>query len=107
MRQQKGEKQVLCYFCGKPVLPGQERNEHRPKKRKLPKWTVPSHGPCHRDYHSSRGEFREWAKLSPYSGIRGYRLAVARWPGFHRMGGLMRAQTAQRDERGRFVKKGA
>jgi hypothetical protein len=92
---------MICYFCTQEITGDIEH--HHPDKAQFPDWTEPAHAKCHTRYHSRNGHFREWGARSPYAGRPGYELAIAKWPGFHRMGGLARARSAQRDVRGRFV----
>lgn len=90
-----------CYFCNRPV--NGELNMHHPDKDNLPDWVEPAHAECHRQYHSTRGHFTEWGKQTKYKGRSGYELCITKWPGFHRMGGLVRARTAMRGADGRFL----
>ncbi|MCP4544227.1 MAG: hypothetical protein GY832_44510 [Chloroflexi bacterium] len=92
----------LCYFCNEPIT-GDDLNMHHPDKGNFPDWTEPAHAECHRRYHSKAGHFTEWGAESPYAGRPGYEMCVARWPGFHRMGGKARARTAMRGADGRFL----
>lgn len=97
---------MKCYFCGKSITPGQHIEHHHPDKDHHPDWTEPAHRECHRRYHQEANHFKEWGAKgglsAPYRGRKGYELAIAKWPGFHRMGGLARARAAARDSHGRF-----
>ena len=92
---------MTCYFCDQEVTDKVEY--HHPDKTRFPDWTEPAHPECHTRYHSRNGHFRAWGARSPYAGRPGYERAIAKWPGFHRMGGLARARTAERDALGRFT----
>jgi len=93
----------LCYFCGKKIENGEERDLHHPNKKDCPDWVVPAHKGCHHRYHKDAGHFAEWGSWSPYAGKEGYIRVIRKWPGFHRMGGIVRAHTAKRDTHGRFI----
>ena len=95
----------LCYFCGETLET--EFDLHHPNKRYCPNWVVPAHKLCHHAYHLDAGHFAEWGAWSCYAGIDGYRRVLAKYPTFHRMGGLARAHTAKRDAHGRFTKGGS
>ncbi len=92
---------MLCYFCNQEITGPIQY--HHPDKGKFPNWIEPTHPECHTRYHSESNHFKEWGAQSPYAGRPGYERAVAKWPGFHRMGGLARARSASRDDHGKFV----
>ena len=103
--------ETKCYFCSQPITGPTEIEHHHPDKANFPDWTEPAHPGCHTRYHQACPEqgrreanhFKDWGSQSPYAGRPGYERVIAKWPGFHRMGGLARARTARRDERGRFT----
>jgi hypothetical protein len=92
---------TLCYFCNEPIQG--EVHHHHPDKAQHPNWVEPAHPACHTRYHSEAGHFQEWGGWTQYKGRQGYELAIKKWPGFHRMGGLARAKAAHRNELGRFT----
>ena len=94
---------ATCYFCGQ-VIEESDIEYHHPDKERFPDWTETTHAECHRRYHSEAGHFREWGSWSAYAGRDGYERCIRKWPAFHQMGGKARSRTAQRDERGRFLK---
>ena len=98
------ERWPRCYFCGYCVGPDEEREDHHPAKTEFPDWVEPAHADCHTRYHSRNGHFKHWGGRSSTSGRLGYELALARWPTFHRMGGLARAKRGERNALGQFTK---
>ena len=94
---------MLCYFCLQKIGPEDVCHQHHPNKALFPDWTEPAHGVCHIEYHKKCDHFKQWGAQSPYRGIEGLRLAVAAYPGFHRMGGLARARSAKRGPNGCFI----
>ena len=92
-----------CFLCGYMIGCDEEGEEHHPGRKRFPDWTVPVHADCHRAYHSRNGDYRRWGGRSSTSGRLGYELALARWPNFHRMGGLVRAHSAERNAHGQFI----
>ena len=93
---------MKCYFCNRPISDSEPVEDHHPDKAQFPDWTEPAHPKCHTRYHSEAGHFKEWGGWTAYKGRDGYERAIAKWPGFHRMGGKARARSARRDDRGRF-----
>jgi hypothetical protein len=99
---------MKCYFCNQPITG--PVHYHHPDKRRFPTWLEPAHPQCHKRYHQDAGHFKQWGREGGlkggipqrFRGRPGYELCIAKWPGFHRMGGLARARSAQRDKRGRF-----
>ncbi len=79
---------MKCYFCTQQITGLVEQH----------------HPGCHTRYHSEAGHFKEWGGWTTYKGRPGYERALAKYPGFHSMGGQARAHTAHRDERGRFTR---
>jgi hypothetical protein len=92
---------MICYFCNQEITGPVEH--HHPNKARFPDWTEPSHPECHTRYHREAGHFVFWGAASAYAGRPGYEKCIAKWPGFHRMGGLARARSASRDVHGRFT----
>ena len=92
---------MVCYFCNQEITGNVEY--HHPDKAQFPDWTAPAHAECHTRYHREASHFQLWGARSPYAGRPGYELVIAKWPGFHRMGGLARARSAKRDALGRFI----
>lgn len=88
-----------CYFCTGPIDDKVEWHHPDREDRDL---VVPAHPECHRRYHLEVGHFEYWGGLSATSGRPGYEICIEKWPGFHHMGGLARAHTADRDSNGRF-----
>ncbi len=54
-----------CYLCQQPINAQDEIEYHHPVyKSRGGAETAPTHRECHRQHHSSNGDFREWGKLS-------------------------------------------
>ena len=94
---------MLCYFCLQEISPEDVCHQHHPNKALFPDWTEPAHDVCHRSYHKNAGHFKTWGSWSPFAGHDGYKRALGKYPGWHRMGGKARARSAQRAPNGRFV----
>jgi hypothetical protein len=55
----------ICYFCSRPIEPNQAINLHHPTyKSQGGKQVQPAHERCHVEFHSRRGDFKNWGKLS-------------------------------------------
>lgn len=56
---------MTCYLCQRPITAKQQVEHHHPTYRSRGGTeTAPTHRECHRQLHSSNGDFREWGKLS-------------------------------------------
>jgi hypothetical protein len=54
-----------CYLCDRTIEPTAKIDWHHPMyKSRGGTETVPTHERCHVEYHSNKGDFREWGKLS-------------------------------------------
>jgi hypothetical protein len=55
----------VCFFCNKAIDQDQPLNLHHPIYRSNGGTHVePAHEACHVEYHSRKGDFRSWGKLS-------------------------------------------
>lgn len=97
---------MLCYFCAQEIKATDTLNMHHPDKANHPDWIEPAHAECHVSYHKSNGHFAEWGSWSPFAGRDGYLRALRKYPGWHSMGGKMRARTAKRRPNGTFLPNG-
>ena len=56
---------LVCYFCIKPIEQDQPINLHHPHyKSEGGTQVVPAHEQCHVEYHSRKGDYREFGKRS-------------------------------------------
>ena len=56
---------LICFFCNQSIQPDQPINLHHPTyKSKGGTHVESAHETCHVEYHSRKGDFREWGKLS-------------------------------------------
>jgi hypothetical protein len=56
---------MKCFLCSQPITANQEIEYHHPiYKSNGGKEVFPCHKSCHRNHHSSKGDFKEWGKLS-------------------------------------------
>jgi hypothetical protein len=56
---------LICYFCTKQIEPDQSINLHHPTYKSNGGTQVePAHEKCHVEFHSRRGDFREFGKRS-------------------------------------------
>lgn len=55
---------MKCLLCRLPILTGQEVHQHHHEvlKSQGGTATAPVHGNCHRQHHSSNGQFAEWGR---------------------------------------------
>ena len=54
---------MTCYLCTQPIDEQQQINWHHPHYKSLGGIeTVPTHEQCHVEYHSRKGDFREWGR---------------------------------------------
>jgi len=54
---------MTCLFCQVAIEPDDVNMHHPVYRSKGGRDTRPSHKACHRSFHSSQGDFREWGKL--------------------------------------------
>ncbi|GEM_PF-819532 len=60
-----GNEPLICFFCNLEIRPDQPLNLHHPTyKSEGGTHVEPSHETCHVEYHSRRGDFKEWGKRS-------------------------------------------
>jgi hypothetical protein len=56
---------MTCALCSGAIQPGDEINLHHPVYRSEGGTQVePTHKACHVAYHSNKGDFRAWGRLS-------------------------------------------
>ena len=56
---------LTCYFCKLEIKQDQQVNLHHPTYKSNGGTQVePSHETCHVEFHSRKGDFRAWGKLS-------------------------------------------
>jgi hypothetical protein len=56
---------LICYFCSKLITRDQPINLHHPQYKSNGGTQVePAHERCHVEYHSRKGDFREFGKRS-------------------------------------------
>jgi hypothetical protein len=56
---------LICYFCKNEITQDQSVNLHHPTyKSKGGTHVEPAHETCHVQFHSKKGDFKEWGKLS-------------------------------------------
>ena len=56
---------MTCYLCTQPINEHQQINWHHPHYKSLGGVeTVPTHERCHVEYHSRKGDFKEWGRRS-------------------------------------------
>src|ERR1044071_1328271 len=56
---------LICYFCKAEIQPDQSLNLHHPVYRSNGGTHVePAHESCHVEYHSRKGDFRQWGRQS-------------------------------------------
>jgi hypothetical protein len=59
---------MICYLCQKPIRKGSRVEFHHPVyKSKGGTETKLTHHACHRQHHSSQGDFKAWGKMSALS----------------------------------------
>ena len=59
---------MTCFLCSQAITSRQKIEYHHPTyKSRGGKQTAPSHKRCHRQYHISNGDFREWGKRAAAS----------------------------------------
>lgn len=56
---------MKCFLCSQPIKPQDEIEYHHPiYKSRGGVEVAPTHKRCHREHHKSKGDFREWGKMS-------------------------------------------
>jgi hypothetical protein len=56
---------LFCYFCKQEITQDQPINLHHPTYKSNGGTQVePAHEKCHVEFHSRKGDFRAWGKLS-------------------------------------------
>ena len=56
---------MKCFLCSQAITNQDEIEYHHPAyKSRGGVETFPTHKSCHRNHHSSKGDFKEWGKLS-------------------------------------------
>jgi hypothetical protein len=56
---------LMCYFCKVEITQDQPINLHHPIYKSNGGTQVkPAHEKCHVEYHSRKGDFKQWGKLS-------------------------------------------
>ena len=56
---------LICFFCIKPITQDQSINLHHPQyKSDGGTEVVPTHERCHVEYHSRKGDYREFGRRS-------------------------------------------
>jgi hypothetical protein len=56
---------LTCYFCKLEIKQDQQVNLHHPTYKSNGGTQVePAHEKCHVEFHSRKGDFRKWGKLS-------------------------------------------
>jgi hypothetical protein len=70
---------MTCTLCQQPIEPHATINWHHPiYKSRGGTATVPAHQRCHVEYHSNRGDFRRWGKLSAQTRVWAWNLKNVR-----------------------------
>lgn len=56
---------MTCYLCRMPITATQQVEHHHLRyKSRGGTETAPTHRECHRQHHSSNGDFRDWGRQS-------------------------------------------